>query len=199
MAGRRKVYNYDMAGGDTSAMRRLYRQWIKTANERIKTTASPKNIEHAQAYKHIVQTLQGAPYVKQNKAGHTVFKALPKNATPRQVREAFAKVTDFLGSRTSTVGGIKEVIQERRDNIREQLGINLNNSQTDSLLRFLGSPEGKEALSKYDSDMVVQALAADLNRGGPGSVLERWQAWKESGATLADWMRANESAITEKI
>ena len=64
-----KTYDYDMAGGDIDTMKRLYTRWIKAANERIRVTASPKNIEHAQAYRHIVQPLQGASYVKENKRG----------------------------------------------------------------------------------------------------------------------------------
>ena len=51
---RAKQYNYEMAQGSTAAMRRLYSQWVKVANERIRTTASAKNISGAQAYKHIV-------------------------------------------------------------------------------------------------------------------------------------------------
>lgn len=196
MPARTKQYDYDMAQGSTAAMRRLYSQWVKVANERIKTTASPKNISGAQAYKHIVQPLEGAPYVKVNAKGQTVFKTLPRDASDRERREAFKKLTDFLGSKTSTVGGIKEVKQERIENMRQQLGgaaDSLTTNQIDSLLRFLGSPEGKEALSNYDSDMVVQAIAADLaNRPKSGeSILTRWQKWEESGASLADWMRSN--------
>lgn len=196
MPARTKQYDYDMAQGSTAAMRRLYSQWVKVANERIRTTASAKNIGGAQAYKHIVQPLEGAPYVKVNAKGQTVFKALPRDASDRERRDAFKKLTDFLGSKTSTVGGIKEVKQERIENMRQQLGgaaDSLTTNQLDSLLRFLGSPEGKEALSNYDSDMVVQAIAADIaNRPKSGeSILTRWQKWEESGASLADWMRSN--------
>ena len=121
---------------------------------------------------------------------------MPRDASDRERREAFKKLTDFLGSRTSTVGGIKEVKQERIENMRQQLGgaaDSLTTNQIDSLLRFLGSPEGKEALSNYDSDMVVQAIAADLaNRPKSGeSILTQWQKWEESGASLADWIRSN--------
>ena len=196
MPARSKSYDYEMAQGSTANMRRLYREWVKVANERIRTTASAKNISGAQAYKHIVQPLEGAPYVKVNAKGQTVFKALPRNATDRERREAFKKLTDFLGSRTSTVGGIKEVKQERIENMRQQLGEvadTLTTNQIDSLLRFLGSPEGREALRNYDSDMVVQAIAADLaNRPKSGeSILARWQKWEQSGESLADWMRSN--------
>ena len=86
MPARTKQYNYDMAQGSTAAMRRLYSQWVKVANERIRTTASAKNIGGAQAYKHIVQPLEGAPYVKVNAKGQTVFKALPRNASDRERR-----------------------------------------------------------------------------------------------------------------
>lgn len=194
-----KSYDYDMAGGDTAAMKRLYTKWIKVANERIRVTTSPKNISHASAYKYMVKPLQGAPYVKENKRGEIVFKALPKNASARDIREAFKQVTGFLGAKTSTVSGITSVMRERRDNIRESLGIDLSDAKTDSLLRFLGSPEGKAAMQQYDSDMVVEAIALDLKRGGNASVLERWQAWEKSGETLADWMASNGDSITERF
>lgn len=193
-----KSYDYNMAG-DTVTMKRLYSQWIKAANERIRYTNLPKNKEHAQAYKFLVKPLEGASYVKENKRGEIVFKALPKNAPARDIREAFRKVTDFLGAKTSTASGITEVLQERRDNIREFAGVELSDDKADSLLRFLGSPEGKKAMDKYDSDMIIEAIGKDLKRGGNETVLERWQAWEQSGKTLADWMSENADDVEEEF
>ena len=200
-----KSWDYDLAGHDVSKMKKLYAYWKKVANERIKVTTKPKNIEHAQAYKHIVEPLKGSDYIGE-RHGMVVFKALPKNATPRHIREAFRKLTDFLQAKTSTVAGIKEVAQERINNIKEMTGGSLSSADAESLLIFLGSPEGVEAKSQYDSDLVVQAISLDLNPikkpgedkdkkdniiGGRGSILERWQSWKASGKTLADWIRQN--------
>lgn len=192
-----KVYDREMAGGDVGAMRKLYNSWKAAANERIKTTASDRNIEHASAYKHIIKPMKGAPYMGQ-RGDKTVFRAIPKNASDRQVREAFYKMADFMASKTSTVSGIQSVMQERRQNIAELAGVNLSAGQADSLLRFLGSPEGKEAMSKFDSDLVVTALSVDMaSNPGDMSVLERWREWESSGESLADWIAENEGGYDE--
>lgn len=196
MPARTKQYDYEMAQGNYLTMRKLYSKWSKVANERIKTIASPKNISRAQAYKHIVQPLEGARYVKTNEKGQTVFKAIPRDAGRRELREAFQKLTDFLSAKTSTVGGIKEVQNERIERLRNDLGDvadTLTTNQLNSILVFMGSEEGKNALTDYDSDMVVEAIAADIkNKPKNGqSILERWKAWEESGKTLADWMKEN--------
>lgn len=192
-----KIYDKEMAAGDLQEMRRLYNSWKTAANERIKTSAKPKNVEHASAYKHVVKPLKGAPYMGQ-RGDLTVFRAIPKDASARQVREAYNKMAEFMSAKTSTVSGMMQVMDERRQNIRDITGTSLSNAQADSLLRFLGSPEGKEALSKYDSDLVVQALSMDMEASpGAGSVLERWQAWESSGASLADWIAENEGGYEE--
>ena len=198
-----KSWDYELAMGDTQKMKKLYAYWKKVANERIKVTATPKHMKAAQAYKHMVEPLLGASYVGQNKKGQVVFRAIPKTASAREIREAFRKLTDFLGARTSTVAGIKAVAKERMDNIRDVAKIPLTNSQAESLLRFLGSPEGVEAKKNFDSEQVVRAVSLDLKKNpklsGVDQVIERWHEWEEKQSTLADWIRENEGEIFESF
>lgn len=188
-----KTYEYEMAS-DIKSMRKLYAAWRKTANERIRVITKPEHISGSQAYKYQVQPLKGAPYIAE-KNGRTIFGALNRKASEREVREAFRKLTDFLGSRTSTVAGIKAVKEERLQNVREMTGSDLSASDAESLLRFLGSPEGKEAMQQYDSDMVVEAIGKALGNKPLASgetILDRWRAWKASEQTLAEWIDEND-------
>lgn len=191
-----KKYDRDL-GSDYITMRKLYNQWKQTANERIKTITKPRYEEKAQAYRHIVAPLSGAPYTGE-RHGRTVFRALPKSAGKREIREAFNKLTDFLKAKTSTVKGIKEVEKEHINIIKDITGTSgkLSDSDAERLLRFLGSEEGKIMNQHYDSDQIVTALAMSMSNNPLGvdeSVYDRLLEFEESGMTVADWMREHDA------
>lgn len=197
-----RIKNYDagLASGDVAKMQQLYNSWIKAANERIRVTTQEKHVSGAQAYNYIVQPLTGSPYVKENARGTSTFRALGKKATEGQIREAFHALTRFLGSKTSTVAGIKEVRETRIKNLDETLGDaagGLSNDEKERILRFLGSPAGVEAKQQFDSDQIVTALALEMKNNRGADVLGMWRAWEARQETLADWIGRNEGREME--
>ena len=191
-----KHYSADMAGGDVQKMRKLYREWYKVANERIKFLESGKWSGKSAAYRWQVQPLEGRGYVRKNKAGVTVFKGLGRNATDEQVREAFHQVVTFLSAKTSTAAGVKEVQARRESEIEKYMpdGVTLDSGQKNQLLAWLGSPEGKEALRQYDSGTVITAMAQAMSKHPGKTPYDLWQDFLRGSQSLADWMRENEGA-----
>lgn len=196
-----KQYDWWMANNDPAMMRKLYSQWKKVANERIRVINQPKYRGKSWAYQNIVKPLKGAPYMGKNKRGEHVFRALPKDASDKQVRQAFQKLTAFLSNPESTAKGLKARIEnDKRMEADMFARENLTEDQKKSIDEFLGSPEGKAALEIYDSEIVVMALSVDFKaRPKAGSALERWREWESSGKTLADWVRDNEDRIISKL
>lgn len=190
-----KHYSADMAGGDVQKMRKLYREWYKVANERIKVLESGKWSGKSAAYRWQVQPLEGRGYVRRNKAGMSVFRGLGRNATDEQVKEAFFAVVNFLSAKTSTAAGVKEVQARREGELERHLpeGVNLDSGQKNQLLAWLGSPEGREALRQYDSDTVISAMGIAMSRNPGKTPVDLWRDFQRSSKSLADWIRDNEN------
>lgn len=195
-----KDYNIDL-GGDIASMRRAYQAWTRAANERIRVTASKAG---AQAYKNIVQPLEGASYMKHDKYGNVIFKGLGRNPSAAKIREAFAIMQRFMTSKTSTVAGIRKVKKQREEQMNKiaaSAGIPSGRAGTgridqDSILRWLGSPDGVAAKQNYDSDLVIQAIQIDMvARPRGGTAWERFEEFEASGRSLAAWISDNQSLI----
>ena len=222
---RAKNYDIDTSGMSIRQLKSFFGTALKAANDRIKTLTKPQNIDSAQAYKYNVEPLRGAGYIKTrtDKASGremTVFtqpKAPGKGASEAeqkrygaQLREAVSQVKRFLSAKSSTVAGIKEIKEERRAQLDDLInarglgdgsGSGLSDSDKDSILRWMGSPEGRDAMSKFDSHQVREAIttAVMANRatGRQTSVADLFHQFETGQQTFADWIDANESALTE--
>lgn len=210
---RAKDYNIDVSGFSLPELRRFYSTAIKAANDRIETLTKAANIGGAQAYKYIVQPLQGASYIKQ-RGGATVFKSPGRKADASILKEAITQVQRFLAAKTSTVAGIKEVQAERRKYIDQIMneerrrrgsapegGSGLSEKDKDAILRWLGSPEGKEAKQNFDSNNLVEAITKAMvtNRAGGGgaSPLDLWRQFEERQSGLLEWIRENDDLLDD--
>lgn len=192
-------------------IRQQYNAAIKAANDRIKTLSKEKYQGRAQAYEYYVKgDLAGAPYVKE-RGGATVFKALPRAATRRESLEALRMVERFLGARTSTAAGIMEVERQRERGLNVALqeewearggsgaAPELTKQQSDDVLRWMGSEEGKAAKAQYDSHQVREAISKAVISAGRSKSGKRasdlYQDFKASQKTLADWIFQSEAKI----
>jgi len=203
------------AGQDFKWIRQQYNAAIKAANDRIKTLNKPKYQDKARAYEYYVKgDLAGAPYTKQ-RGGATVFTALPKGSDKREALEALRMVERFLGAKTSTVAGIKEVERERETALQEVLNSDfemrgqaggrppkLTRQEADNILRWMGSAEGREAKRNFDShqvrESIMKSVIASRSGRGKGSrktVGELYKEFDESQQSLADWIAASEKQI----
>ena len=218
----------------TAELKRFYGSALKAANDRIKTLTKEQYADRAQAYKYLVKPLEGAAYIKtrptdkgkKNAREITVFtqpKAPGKNATQTEraqykamLKQAVAQTQAFLGARTSTVAGIKELEAERRsrldDLIRERArqtnpgskaaaeGSGLSNADKDAILRWMGSADGKATMAEYDSnqvrDAVTEAIVLERQKGGSRSISELYEEFKAKEDTFADWIAESEALLT---
>ena len=199
------------AGQSEKWIRQQYNAAIKAANDRIKTLSKAEYAGRAHAYERYVRgDLAGAPYVKE-RGGATVFKALPKDSSRRESLEALRMVERFLGARTSTAAGIRETERARERGLNTMLeedykmrggsgrAPELSKTDADNILRWLGSPEGRDAKSKFDSHQVREAISkaviAASDAGDSRSISELYQEFVSSEETLADWIDASENVI----
>lgn len=192
-------------------IRQQYNAAIKAANDRIKTLSKEKYQGRAQAYEYYVKgDLAGAPYVKE-RGGATVFKALPRGSSRRESLEALRMVERFLGARTSTAAGIMEVERQRERGLNVALqeewearggsgaAPELTKQQSDDVLRWMGSEEGKAAKAQYDSHQVREAISKAVISAGRSKSGKRasdlYKDFKASQQTLADWIFQSEAKI----
>lgn len=219
---RAKNYNIDTSFMSIRQLKSFFATALKAANDRIKTLTKPENITSAQAYKYNVEPLRGASYIKtraDKKSGRemTVFtqpKAPGKGASKAeqkryeaQLREAVSNVKQFLSSKTSTVAGIKEIKAERRAQLDEMInasmgsegGTGLSDAEKDAILRWMGSPDGKDAMSKFDSHQVREAITtaimANRSTGGTSNVQQLFNEFSQSQQTFADWIDSNQQLL----
>lgn len=220
---RAKNYNIDTSFMSIRQLKSFFSTALKAANDRIKTLTKPENITSAQAYKYNVEPLRGASYIKtraDKKSGRemTVFtqpKAPGKGASKAdqkryeaQLREAVSNVKQFLAAKTSTVAGINEIKAERRQQLDEMInasmggegGSGLSDADKDAILRWMGSPDGKDAMSKFDSHQVREAIttAVMANRatGERTSIQQLFNDFSQSQQTFADWIDSNQHLLT---
>ena len=219
---RAKNYNIDTSFMSIRQLKSFFATALKAANDRIKTLTKPENITSAQAYKYNVEPLRGASYIKtraDKKSGRemTVFtqpKAPGKGASKAdqkryeaQLREAVSNVKQFLAAKTSTVAGINEIKAERRQQLDEMInasmggegGSGLSDADKDAILRWMGSPDGKDAMSKFDSHQVREAIttAVMANRatGERTSIQQLFNEFSQSQQTFADWIDSNQQLL----
>lgn len=219
---RAKNYNINTSFMSIRQLKSFFATALKAANDRIKTLTKPENITSAQAYKYNVEPLRGASYIKtraDKKSGRemTVFtqpKAPGKGASKAdqkryeaQLREAVSNVKQFLAAKTSTVAGIKEIKAERRAQLDEMInasmgsegGSGLSDADKDAILRWMGSPDGKDAMSKFDSHQVREAIttAVMANRatGERTSIQQLFNEFSQSQQTFADWIDSNQQLL----
>lgn len=220
---RAKNYNIDTSFMSIRQLKSFFATALKAANDRIKTLTKPENITSAQAYKYNVEPLRGASYIKtraDKKSGRemTVFtqpKAPGKGASKAdqkryeaQLREAVSNVKQFLAAKTSTVAGIKEIKAERRAQLDEMInasmggegGTGLSDADKDAILRWMGSPDGKDAMSKFDSHQVREAITtavmANRSSGERTSIQQLFNEFSQSQQTFADWIDSNQQLLT---
>ena len=224
-----KNYDIDTSDMSIRQLKSFFGTALKAANDRIKTLTKEQYVERAQAYKYHVEPLRGAGYIKTrtDKASGremTVFtqpKAPGKNASKAeqkryaaQLREAVTNVKRFLSARTSTVSGIKSLESERRDRLDEMMnavrrqkdgqkhseGTGLSKDEKDSILRWMGSPDGKSAMEQFDSHQVREAVttAVIANRAGKGkkSVVDLYSEFQKTQKTFADWIYQNQQTLS---
>lgn len=220
-----KNYDIDTSGMSIKQLKSFFGTALKAANDRIRTLTKPDNITGAQAYKYNVEPLRGAGYIKTrtDKASGREMTVFTQPKAPRrgaseaeqkrygaQLREAVSQVKRFLSAKTSTVAGIKEVQQERRaqlDDLMNDRGIGggagtgLSNDDKDAILRWMGSPEGRDAMSKFDSHQVREgittAVIANRSTGQQTSVSSLFNQFEQSQQTFADWIDSNENMLME--
>lgn len=220
-----KNYDIDTSGMSIKQLKSFFGTALKAANDRIRTLTKPDNITGAQAYKYNVEPLRGAGYIKTrtDKASGREMTVFTQPKAPRrgaseaeqkrygaQLREAVSQVKRFLSAKTSTVAGIKEVQQERRaqlDDLMNERGIGggvgtgLSNADKDAILRWMGSPEGRDAMSKFDSHQVREgittAVIANRSTGQQTSVSSLFNQFEQSQQTFADWIDSNETMLME--
>lgn len=217
-----KNYNIDTSFMSIRQLKSFFATALKAANDRIKTLTKPENITSAQAYKYNVEPLRGASYIKtraDKKSGRemTVFtqpKAPGKGASKAeqkryeaQLREAVSNVKQFLSAKTSTVVGINEIKAERRAQLDEMInasmggegGTGLSDADKDAILRWMGSPDGKDAMSKFDSQQVREAITtaimANRSTGGTSNVQQLFNEFSQSQQTFADWIDNNQQLL----
>ena len=220
-----KNYDIDTSGMSIKQLKSFFGTALKAANDRIRTLTKPHNITGAQAYKYNVEPLRGAGYIKTriDKASGREMTVFTQPKAPRrgaseaeqkrygaQLREAVSQVKRFLSAKTSTVSGIKEVQQERRaqlDDLMNERGIvggagtGLSNDDKDAILRWMGSPEGRDAMSKFDSHQVREgittAVIANRSTGQQTSVSSLFNQFEQRQQTFADWIDSNETMLME--
>lgn len=224
-----KNYNIDTSGMSIRQLKSFFATAAKAANDRIRTLTKEEHIESAQAYKYHVEPLRGAGYIKTRadaKTGRemTVFtqpKAPGKNASAAEqkaygakLREAVTHVKRFLSAKTSTVSGIKELDAERRSQLDTMInakrqgvgdysntGTGLSDADKESILRWMGSPEGQAAMQDFDSHQVREAVTiatmADRKGDGTTSIETLYNDFKDTQQTLADWINSSEEALAE--
>lgn len=228
---RAKNWDIDISQMTTAELKRFYGSALKAANDRIKTLTQEQYADKAQAYKYMVKPLEGASYIKTRPVGKTgrsitVFtqpKAPGSKANPEaqrdyevRLKQAVAQVQAFLGAKTSTVSGIREVEEERRARLddlikarAEQLnpgskasseGSGLSNADKDAILRWMGSPDGRDAMFNADSnqvrDAITEAVVAERQSGGTRSISELYEEFQQRQDTFADWIAESESLLS---
>lgn len=195
MARERKDYSQyfinDFRGVSTKSVRAAYNKLIKVANERIKVITKQENVGHAHAYSNYVEPMMGAQFVKTNAQGNVIFKSPGRGASRNDLAQALLAVQRFMGARTSTVSGIKEVIEERRARIRQDMP-NISKEEADAILIWLGSEEGRAAKENFESNQIKQAMAKAAHAAGATTQSDLSRLWHEHlqrNETTADWIR----------
>lgn len=203
MAAKRKQYILSTTGKNKNDLLKEYNRLVKTANKRISIITKPKNISGAQAYRYNVEAMAGAPFIK-SKGDIYQFATLKKSTTAMNIRTAINEIYAFLGAKTSTVGGIKEVEAQRISQIQEVYKNFKSPDFPDGILPelareiaiFLGSDKGVEAKRTYDSKDIVVAMAVSnkLSKGAR-SVLDSFLEFEKSGKEFGQWQRENEELL----
>lgn len=213
MSAQKSWHMSELAAGQSEKwIRQQYNAAIKAANDRIKTVSKAEYSGRSKAYEYYVKgDLEGSPYTKE-RGGATVFKALPKGSSRSESLEALRMVERFLGARTSTASGIREIEKERQGRLNEMLeedfrmrggsgrAPELSKQDADNILRWMGSEEGRAAKKNFDSHQVREGITkAVIAAGGIAdagkSVSDLYNEFLESEETLADWIDASESTI----
>lgn len=137
--------------------------------------------KESEAYKRLLSYI-GSPYINEDE--YVTFKipdTVDKRERMNQLRQAIRIADKFLFSKTSTVGGIKQVNINRRKWLRENFDGFSKNKEADDFLKFLGSKTIREQKKTFDSNIIVTALAiADRNQSNK-KIKEIYDDFKKSG------------------
>ena len=119
----------------------------------------------------------------------------PKKRTKDVYEKGIIELKRFLKFKTSTKEGYEQVLQERRENFKENYedAELLNNNEIDELLDFLGSEKGKVSKDIFDSDQTILMLTKAKIKNKNKKISEIYNDFLESGKTIADELRKLEN------
>lgn len=125
----------------------------------------------------------------------------PKKRSNKEYIEAIEDMKKFLSYKTSNVQGYKEVIDKKRNNLRNNLisyGIdekdveNLTDNQIDNILEFLGSEKGEVSKAKFDSDQIIYAVSIAKIQNEKQDISSIFNNIEQNYSTIADFIRESE-------
>lgn len=125
----------------------------------------------------------------------------PKKRSNKEYIEAIEDMKKFLSYKTSNLQGYKEVIDKKRNNLRNNLisyGIdekdveNLTDNQIDNILEFLGSEKGEVSKAKFDSDQIIYAVSIAKIQNEKQDISSIFNNIEQNYSTIADFIRESE-------
>lgn len=121
----------------------------------------------------------------------------PKKRSKDVYEKGIIELKKFLKFKTSTKEGYEQLLEERRKQFREKFSEaeNMEDSQIDKFLEFLGDEKGKTAKENFDSNQLIKMLIKQKIRNNnevekeEKSVFELYDEFTEKNITIADELR----------
>lgn len=190
---------------DYETLYKKAKQYAAAVNRRINNFL-PYYREQSPAYKRL-ESYEGAPYIRkslktkshQKGAKNVVQIKVTKDMLIEELRSALSVASVYLQAKSGTERGLKEINENKRKAlIKKMPEFKGNVGDQEEFLRFLGSPEIRELMKNFDSNIVVRALRLGKRAAGEGSLQEIFQRWKDSEMSLAEWIVESEDIIRNR-
>lgn len=130
----------------------------------------------------------------------------PKKRNKKEYIEAIEDMKKFLAYKTSTAQGYKDVIDKKRNSVKNNLisyGVEekaveqLTDKQIDNILEFLSSEKGEISKTKYDSDQIIYAVTISTMQNEKQDINSIFRVIEDNNFTIADFIREAEKNASE--
>lgn len=154
----------------------LLRKYAKRANQRL-VRLEKAGLNHY-AYSNAMAYLRDSGKRRFSESIGTIGKM-----TNFQRKTELSAIMEFLGAKTSTVGGYKAILKSNAKRLADK-GINIDN---EDFFTFLRSDEYKSAKSKLGSEQVMENVDQALSQGiGLDSIIEDFRLYNSGAMTFQD-------------
>lgn len=178
------------SSGDTEALKTLQEinyRIADNANRRFKT------FERNQVYSPSYN-------ITKNRLGERKTFSKSKKLTPLEYRDQILNGLKFLNAETGTVKGYREYRKKQLQNLKDNLGIEIDPDRIEEWEEFLRSELFNE-FKEFDSERALLEGADAINRGlSIKEVNEKWERYKKENEYTLDtaWIDVTESVFGDK-